>query len=345
VARLLTRALLALALVATLVSPETAHAELVRVPCVLAESESVEAVATRFHVSMDDLALLNEGVDLTHATAGTELVVGFAERIEHRVVRGDTLLRLGRRYGVSVDDITRWNAIADAARVRAGATLVIYVRPAIPPSASIGRPSDGSLERGVRLRPSPGFVVHDPSRAFVTRDVASWMADGFAAVARRYPSSSRVEVRDASLEHGGRLREHRSHQTGRDIDLVYFQDRCRETCAFHRVNPDSLDAERQWALLEAWLRAGVVEYVFIDHALQAPLYEAARAAGATREELSRWFQYPRDEEQRYGVIRHVRGHRDHLHVRFVCAAHDLRCDRATRTHDDHEDETEADDPS
>lgn len=343
--RLPRRGALILALIFAITAPGSVRADLVRVPCVLQDAESVEAVAGRFHVSMDDLALLNEGVDLERVSVGTEIVVGFAERVEHVVVRGDTLLRLGRRYGVSVEDITRWNAITDASRVRAGATLVIYARPSVPPSASVGRPSDGSLERGVRLRPNAGWVVRNPERAFVTRDVASWMAAGFAQVARRYPRSARIEVRDASVEHGGRLREHHSHQTGRDIDLVYYQARCHDTCTYHRVSPTTLDAERQWALLEAWLRAGVVEYVFIDHALQEPLYEAARAAGASRDELSRWFQWPRAQDQRLGVVRHVRGHRDHLHVRFVCAAHDLRCDRATGRHDDHEDEVDPDDPS
>ena len=171
------------------------------------------------------------------------------------------------------------------------------------------------------------------------------MAAGFAQVALRYPSAARIEVRDASVEHGGHLGQHHSHQTGRDIDLVYYQAHCAGTCTHHRVGTDSLDAVRQWTLLEAWLRAGVVEYVFIDHALQEPLYEAARAAGARQGELARWFQWPRAADERVGVVRHVRGHRDHLHVRFVCAAHDLRCDRSVRTRDDHEEEAAADDPS
>src|SRR5687767_14088888 len=103
------RGLVLLALIVWIHAPRPARADLVRVPCTLREDESVAAVAARFHVSMDDLELLNEGVDLQSATAGTEIVVGFAERIEHVVAPGDTLLRLGRRYGVSVDDITRWN--------------------------------------------------------------------------------------------------------------------------------------------------------------------------------------------------------------------------------------------
>lgn len=344
-ARSLSRGLLVVALVVGLTAPIRARADLVQVPCVLAADETVEAIASRFHVSMEDLALMNEGLDLDEAAPGTSLVVGFGERVEHRIVAGDTLLRLARRYGVSVDDIMRWNALTNDAHIRAGASLVIYARPSVPPSASIGHPSDGALERGVRLRPNTGWVVRDPERAFVTREVASWMTDAFAAVARRHPHSARVEIRDASVEHGGRLREHHSHQSGRDIDLVYYQSQCRDTCAFHRVSPTTLDAERQWTLLETWLRAGVVEYVFIDHALQEPLYEAARASGATREELSRWFQWPRASEQRLGIVRHVRGHRDHLHVRFVCAPHDLQCDRA-RVQDDHEEEEEnAADPS
>jgi LysM repeat protein len=345
VGRFFRMALVAISLLAVAVQPGPVRAELVEVPCVVGADETVSVIAARFHVSMDDLALLNEGIDLSSVAPGTQLVVGYAERVEHRVERGETLLRLGRRYGVSVDDITRWNSIADASRVRAGTTLVIYVRPSLPPSASVGRPNDGSLERGVRLRPNPGWVVREPARAYVTRDVESWMTDGFAQVAERFPRSARIEVRDASAEHGGRLREHRSHQTGRDIDLVYYQRQCHGTCVFHRVSARELDAERQWALLEAWLRAGVVEYVFIDHALQEPLYQAALAAGARREELSHWFQWPRPADERFGIVRHVRGHRDHLHVRFVCAAHDRRCQRATGSQDEHEEEAEEAPPS
>jgi penicillin-insensitive murein endopeptidase len=204
----------------------------------------------------------------------------------------------------------------------------------MPESSSIGRPSAGGLQHGARLRSNQHWLVHDPDHAFVTRDVARWMEAGFAAVREHDEHAPRIEMRDASAEHGGPLHGHHSHQSGRDIDLAYFREGCRDTCPHHRADARTLDADRQWALLAAWLRAGVVEYVFIDHELQEPLLEAARRDGATPAELSRWFQWPHPSERRVGIIRHASGHRDHLHVRFVCAESDLRCGRVDSDRDD-----------
>ena len=86
-------------------------------------------------------------------------------------------------------------------------------------------------------------------------------------------------------------------------------------------------------LVETWLRSDVVEYVFVDHELQEPLWHAARDAGATREELSRWFQWPRPAHVRTGVIRHVPRHAEHLHVRFARAPADDTCVPSARDTD------------
>jgi len=91
------------------------------------------------------------------------------------------------------------------------------------------------------------------------------------------------------------------------------------------MTPELLDAELQWTLLETWIRRDTVEYVFVDHDLQQPLYEAAREAGATRAELAAWFQWPRGPQVRAGLIRHVPRHVEHLHVRFACAARNGAC--------------------
>ena len=316
---------LAWAVLLVLGLPSEGFAQLVRVPCVMAEGETVDAIASRFHVTLDDLAELNRDTNLEQVEPGVELAVGWGERVEHRVARGDTLLRLARRYGVSATDISRWNTLGDPRRLRADTTLVIYAWPHIPPSSSIGRPSRGRLENGLQLRNGPYWEIHDRARAYMTRDAALALERGYRAAAERFPGTPRIEIRDASVEHGGPLRGHHSHQSGRDIDVAYFRVGCSRACTHGRVSPDQLDAARQWAVLEAWLRAGAVEYVFIDHALQEPLYRAARAAGATQEELARWFQWPSEAERHVGVIRHAHGHRDHMHVRFACAEHDELC--------------------
>lgn len=302
-----------------------ASAQLVPVPCVLAEGESLAAIATRFGVTVGDLAELNRDTDLAHVPPGAEIAVGFGERVVHRVIRGETLLRIAHHYGVSATDVARWNRLSEPRRLRADAVLVIYAWPRILPSSSVGRPGDGTLENGIRLRSEPFWEIHDPEHAYMTRDAAAALARAFRDLHERWPDTSPIEIRDASGEHGGPLRGHHSHQSGRDIDLAYLRTRCSGTCAHHRVAPAELDATRVWALLEVWLRAGTVDYVFIDHALQQPLYEAARAAGATRIELARWFQWPSEGERHVGIIRHAEGHGDHMHVRFACASHDLVC--------------------
>jgi murein endopeptidase len=302
-----------------------AHAQLVPVPCVIIEGETIAAVAARFRVTLGDLSDLNGDTDLSALAPGAEISVGYGERVEHTVVRGDTLLRLARHYGVTATDIARWNGLADPRRMRADTTLLIYAWPRIPPSSSIGGPSHGRLENGVRLPRSPFWEIHDRERAYMTRDAAAALEHGFEAVIGRFAEAPRIEIRDASIAHGGPLFGHHSHQSGRDVDIAYYRRSCRGTCAHHRVTAEDLDAERQWALIEPWLRGEQVDYIFVDHGLQEPLYRAARAAGASAAELARWFQWPGDSDRHVGVIRHADGHRDHLHVRFACAIHDREC--------------------
>ena len=122
---------------------------------------------------------------------------------------------------------------------------------------------------------------------------------------------------------------HRSHQSGRDVDIAYYQTECAGPCRLQPVDSLVLDATRQWRLLRHWLVHNQVEYIFIDYALQAALYAEAVATGASKSQLARWFQYPRGPAHSGGTIRHIRGHDDHLHVRFRCAADDDEC-QATR---------------
>ncbi|MCA9543056.1 MAG: LysM peptidoglycan-binding domain-containing protein, partial [Myxococcales bacterium] len=84
-----------------------------------------------------------------------------------------------------------------------------------------------------------------------------------------------------------------------------------------RVTRRTIDAGRSFTLMQSWLERGEVEYIFVDYRLQQPLYEYARdVAKVPAAKLEAWFQYPRGRRARTGIIRHLRGHADHLHVRF-----------------------------
>ena len=139
-------------------------------------------------------------------------------------------------------------------------------------------------------------------------------------------------MHDLSLRYGGPMDGHKSHQSGRDVDMTYYQRGCREQCLGHRVAPSELDADRQWQLLRHWLQRDVVEFIFVDYSLQRPLYEAALASGATAAELARWFQYPRGSAFPTGIIRHTPNHANHVHVRFRCSDGELTC-KGTATRD------------
>jgi LysM repeat protein len=316
----------ALVIAALALAPPGARADLEPISYTVSRGDTAYRIAARHGLTLAGLRELNEGLDLNRLRAGQPLVVGHGLRVDHRIRPRETVAMIAERYGVSIHEIVRWNEGLDPARAAVDRELRIWARRDEPPSQSIGRPDAGELAHGIPLPQHPAYLVRTPERAWVARHVAEHIARAFDAVLAVDSDAPRVQIRDASMRNGGRMREHRSHQSGRDVDLVYYQRRCREgTCGRRWMRPEDLDARLQWTLLETWLRAGAVEYVFIDHDLQEPLWRAALDAGATRAELARWFQWPRPPHARIGVIRHVPRHDEHLHVRFACAENDGSC--------------------
>jgi murein endopeptidase len=321
--RTLLAAMLAVGLALGLAAP--AQAELVDIPYIVARGDTGRRIARRFGLTFAELRALNGDRSLERLRAGEQLVVGRGHRHVHRVHAGESIADIAGRYRVTQAELLRWNRDLRPGRLRQGEEILIFSDREEPPSESVGEVDDGALVNGVPLPTHPGFVVRRRERTYMTIDAAEHLLRAFDDLRDRDAEAPRVQIGDASRREGGPLDQHRSHQSGRDVDINYFARRCREVCGPRRLRPEDLDAERQWRLIEPWLRAGAVEYIFIDHALQEPLYEAARRAGVTRAELSRWFQWPRAADVRFGLIRHVPSHADHMHVRFVCAAHDPSC--------------------
>lgn len=290
--------------------------------------ETLSHVAVRMGTSVPALLGLNRGIDADRVRVGQELRVDTPSvpRVDYVVRRGDNLSRIASRHRVSVDDLRRWNRGLRPDRLNVGRVLRVYSDVPASTSESVGAPNRGRLVQGERLPPHPGYVIRDPRRAWGTLETILWMQDAFDAVRAAHSGAPRVRVHDISDENGGRMHGHRSHQSGRDVDVAYYQTRCGGSpCAFRRLNPDHLDVERQWVLFEHWLQNDRVEAIFMDYALQEPLYEEARRRGATRGQLRQWFQFPRGRTYPLGLVRHFPKHRDHLHVRFVCPDTDESC--------------------
>jgi hypothetical protein len=65
------------------------------------------------------------------------------------------------------------------------------------------------------------------------------------------------------------------------------------------------------------IKRGEIQVAFIDYRLQAPMYRyATEQRGWTPEQMKTIMSYPRGRGERKALIRHLRGHHDHMHVRF-----------------------------
>lgn len=202
-------------------------------------------------------------------------------------------------------------------------------------SESIGRAAQGRLRNGVVLGDTEVVDVLDGSvpTSFGTSELVGMIEHAAGAVAERFPES-RLYVGDLSKRGGGRLGSHRSHRSGRDVDIsFYFLDEDgAQVPARHFVRFDAngvgtpgwsreevrFDAARNWALLAAMIdyEGARLQYVFVSPRLQPLLLEEAARQGASPELIARATQL---------MSHFAGGHDNHFHVRIHCPSNDSEC--------------------
>ena len=291
------------------------------------KGDTLSAIAAEHNTTLAALIEANPGLEPDKIFVGNKIRVGAPlPKVQYVVERGDTLLAIASRYDVSTKDLARWNEQVRPNRLRAGQKLTLFTEVPIVDSESVGPPNRGKLFNPVLLPRHAGYVIRDKGRAWGTAETVRWVKDAFDAVQSKFKHRKRVRVHDISDKDGGHLRDHKSHQSGRDVDISYYRKSCEGgVCPFENVRPRKLDVKRQWALIHHWLKNDQAEVIFIDYALQKPLYKYAKKRGASAAQLHRWFQYPDGKSEPVGIIRHFRKHADHLHVRFVCPVTDRAC--------------------
>jgi len=181
-------------------------------------------------------------------------------------------------------------------------------------SLSLGRPNNGALLNGVRLQDGPFWHVLYPDRAWATAETLAQLKHALRCVNARFDGhTQKARIGDLSAEHGGLLHPHKSHQSGRDVDLSYYRiDPANRWYA--PATADSLDRRRTWALLRCLLEKTNIELIFVDRSLQVMLMAHARASG----EDPNWLRSVFEIGSRGGqpIILHEPEHRNHLHLRF-----------------------------
>lgn len=177
---------------------------------------------------------------------------------------------------------------------------------------SIGAANRGLLFNGVPMPESPRWTVAQPEFSFGTEETVKSIAHAIDAVNELYPNTHPLTIGHLSKPGGGWLSPHRSHQSGRDVDLgLYYKDDSRW---YVKATAENFDVERNWALLSALMKTSPVEYVFFDRSLHPALRAQAEAVGEPAAFVRDAFDGIEGVTQ--PLIRHARGHDDHFHVRF-----------------------------
>jgi murein endopeptidase len=309
------RALPAL-LVSAVVCAGSAHAE----RYVMQRGETLEHVATAKGCSVDALMRAN-GLRTTLVKAGTAIEVPtctLRTRARARTIAKPTTDAEKARAALSVIDGATWTEATrddDVADERAS-------RPTkAARTGSRDLPWDGTLQGAERLPGDEGYRIRRPSRAYGASYVIDHLKRAIGIVRALYPDVHTLAIGDLSAEHGGKLDNHRSHQTGLDVDVGFYFKTVPDGYPDRFAAADAnLDVEATWALVTAFARTQAlddgVEIIFLDHAVQKKLYDWAHKRGTPDEDLAQLLQYPRGRDSQVGLVRHWPNHADHLHVRF-----------------------------
>jgi penicillin-insensitive murein DD-endopeptidase len=215
-------------------------------------------------------------------------------------------------------------------------------------SVSLGSHAKGALQGGVAMPfVGTGYLVPADWRArnhrYGTQEMVAWLTSVFAEASNAEPDNV-VYLGDLSGRRGGDAARHRSHASGRDVD-VFFTASNRGGRPLHDLPamlhfdraghavrwspgkpgqsirepvPDAVfDVRRNWAVVRAMLADHSVEvqWIFIDEALAALLIAEGERDGDPPEILDKaraLLHQPTDSQP----------HDDHMHVRIFCAPTD-----------------------
>jgi penicillin-insensitive murein DD-endopeptidase len=192
-----------------------------------------------------------------------------------------------------------------------------------------------------------GYSIPVPWRIrranYATEELVGAVVRAARAVERDSPGGT-AAIGDLSRRGGGGSAEHRSHQSGRDVDVFFYgvdrdgkpmwpgdamlhfapDGRAARWSPPKGVKPPAVavpaarfDARRNWAFVRALLSDSEVEvqWIFIHRALAAALLREATTAGddpALVARASFVMRQPSDSD----------AHDDHMHIRLYCAPDD-----------------------
>lgn len=312
--------------------------------------ETLADVAALYEVSPQWLAQWNDLRVHTPLSPGQRLQVRTTrppverEPVTLTLESGDTWAGVARRFGVDVARLQAANP-EQGAVLQPGARIVVWAprrddprprfepAPALVPTdaTSTGRThAGGSLDHALQLPASPDYDLRCPMNAHASSFTAGRLLTAMTRLRAHY--RGQIVLGDLSRGRGGAFGKHRSHQSGRDVDIwlpiVGGRYRSAPECEhcgtpWCRPDPAEVDWRATWDLIAALRDTGGVRQIFLDRSLHAELRAAAREAGLDEPALDRAVQRRRGAA---ALVTHSPGHLHHIHVRFRCGPDEPDCE-------------------
>ena len=306
---------------------------------IVQRGETLVAIAHNYGCGLNALERAND-VDTSLVKAGTRIVIPACHKQPAKTAAAEPRHRRSERVRVAVRDNDDGddkpeldNDSSDKAEPETAPTESISDSlDSHRHGQSIGMPWHGELRDPTKLPEGKGYLIRRPWRSFGASYVVAQVQRALTAFRERFPKTHRIAVGDISARDGGQISEHRSHQSGRDVDigLIYKKKPANYPESFVAATPDNLDCSGTWELIKTFIESsngehGGVLMIFLDFGVQGQIYHWALAHGVDQDYLDKVFQYPHGHGSADGIVRHVAHHNDHFHVRYRCEAGDSNC--------------------
>ncbi len=227
-----------------------------------------------------------------------------------RAAREMSLGELAKQWSIRPGRIADLNPDLVGKSVTAGTPVLVHQFSDESPPRSLGRPGEGGLRNGIPMPEGNAWRLRKGRRNYYgTWFTISNLVHALEAYDRTFPDAPPVRIGDISARSGGTLRHHKSHQSGRDVDLLFVlhppKDGAEDEDAHRRVGKGNIDAEKNWFLIRALVDAGSVDSIFMSARVQNWIREAA-LRDVSPDAVEEYFSY----------ISYEPGHTEHMHVRF-----------------------------
>ena len=205
-------------------------------------------------------------------------------------------------------------------------------------ACSVGYAYGGRLQNGFEM-PLEGkhhrftWNVRKKGSNFGTPEMVSLLARA-ARVVGTAVSGPPLVLGRISKKNGGKMRPHKSHQAGRDVDILFYaidpEGRRKRAVGFYefdeagrclhkRCKGWKFDVQRNWWLVRTmlWSKRPQVQYIFVSKGVKRLMLNYARKRQEHPEILrraKRVLVQPGNSSP----------HADHFHVRIYCSAKDKR---------------------